>query len=58
MPFYFYSVYLIINMGGAVMEENYPFEIEEINPFYLTDADRINRIEQLFTDLLTILEDA
>ena len=44
-------------MGGAVMEETYPFEIEEINPFYLTDADRINRIEQLFTELLAILED-
>ena len=39
------------------MEETYPFEIEEINPFYLTDADRINQIEQLFTELLAILED-
>ena len=39
------------------MESSYPFEIEEIDPAYLTEADARNRIESLMTELLSILDD-
>ena len=44
-------------MGGVVLDTNCPFEIEEINPIYLTETDVRNKIEQMISELLTILDD-
>ena len=39
------------------MEVNYPFEIEEINPVYMTAAEARERIEKLMAELLSVLDD-
>ena len=44
-------------MGGVILNQNYPFEIVEINPTYLTETDVWTRIEQLKNQLLAILKD-
>ena len=43
-------------MGGVVLETEYPFEIDEINPIYLTEAEARKQIEQMLTALLEILD--
>ena len=43
-------------MGGVVLEMEYPFEIDEIKPIYLTDSEAWKRIEQMFMELLEILD--
>ena len=40
------------------MDGNYPFEIDQINPVYLTDTERLKQIEALFTELLEIFKNA
>ena len=37
------------------MENQFPFEIDEIWPIYRTEAEAQNRIEQLIAELLAIL---
>ena len=37
---------------------DYPFEIVEINPAYLTDSEVRQQLEQLITDLMDILDEA
>ncbi len=44
-------------MGGVVLDTNYPFEIEQINPIYLTETDVRNKIEQMISALLAIIDD-
>ena len=38
------------------MEAEYPFEIVEINPIYLSEQEAANRMEQIIAQLLEILD--
>ena len=38
------------------METEYPFEIDKINPIYLSESDAWKKIEQMLSELLEILD--
>ena len=44
-------------MGGVLLVTNYPFDVEEIHPIYLTETEARNRIEKRITELLAIFGD-
>ena len=50
------SVYCDNKMGGVILETEYPFEIDEINPIYLSESDAWKKIEQMLSALLEILD--
>ena len=55
--FLVYAAYTFVAEWEVCSDMDYCFEVIEINPTYLTESEARNRLEQLITELLDILDE-